>query len=94
MLAYRSDASQRDYRVVVVEDATSRLTPERLTDAVALGVHALRTETGVRHTSSRSDVRDTGPEPDVRGTSCATREPRQATDLKCSPRLQETRQDR
>jgi nicotinamidase-related amidase len=54
------DASQRDYRVVVVEDATSRLTPERLADAVALGVHALPTETVVRHVSSRSDVRDAG----------------------------------
>ena len=43
------DASQRDYRVVVVEDATSRVTPERLADAVALGVHALPTETVVRH---------------------------------------------
>jgi hypothetical protein len=47
------DASQRDYRVVVVEDATSRLTPERLADAVALGAHALRTETVVHHISSR-----------------------------------------
>ena len=43
------DASQRDYRVVVVEDATSRVTPERLADTVALGVHALTTETVIRH---------------------------------------------
>ena len=45
------DASQRDYRVVVVEDATSRITPERLADAVALGVHALPTITVVDHVS-------------------------------------------
>jgi len=67
------DASQRDYRVVVVEDATSRLTPERLADAVALGVHALPTETVVRHVSSRLDVGDAGPERNARGTSGAAR---------------------
>jgi nicotinamidase-related amidase len=50
------DASQRDYRVVVVEDATSRVTPERLADAVALGVHALPTETVVRHVTGRSNA--------------------------------------
>jgi nicotinamidase-related amidase len=33
------DASGRDYRVVVVPDATSQVTPERLADAEALGVH-------------------------------------------------------
>ena len=42
------DASQRDYRVVVVEDATSRITPERLADAVAIGVRALPTDEVVR----------------------------------------------
>ena len=61
------DASQRDYRVVVVVDATSRLTPERLGDAVALGVHSLSTETVVRHVSSRSDARGTDPKRNVRG---------------------------
>ncbi len=45
------DASQRDYRVVVVEDAISCITPERLADAVALGVHALPTHTVLRHVS-------------------------------------------
>jgi nicotinamidase-related amidase len=50
------DASQRDYRVVVVEDATSCVTPERLADAVALGVHTLPTETVIRHVSDRSDT--------------------------------------
>jgi nicotinamidase-related amidase len=54
------DASQRDYRVVVVEDATSGVTPERLADAVALGVHTLPTETVIRHVSGRSDTRGTG----------------------------------
>jgi nicotinamidase-related amidase len=53
------DASQRDYRVVVVEDATSGVTPERLADAVALGVHTLPTETVIRHVSGRSDTRGT-----------------------------------
>ena len=45
------DASQRDYRVVVVEDATSRITPERLADAVAIGVRALPTDEVVRRVS-------------------------------------------
>jgi nicotinamidase-related amidase len=45
------DASQRDYRVVVVEDAISCITAERLADAVALGVHASLTQTVVRHVS-------------------------------------------
>lgn len=45
------DASQRDYRVVVVEDAISCITGERLADAVALGVHALPTPTVLRHVS-------------------------------------------
>jgi nicotinamidase-related amidase len=53
------DASQRDYRVVVVEDATSRVTPERLADAVAPGVHALLTEMVIRHVSGRPNVRVT-----------------------------------
>lgn len=35
------DASERDYRVVVVPDATSQVTPERLADAEALGVCVL-----------------------------------------------------
>lgn len=35
------DASERDYRVVVVPDATSQVTPERLADAEALGVRAV-----------------------------------------------------
>jgi nicotinamidase-related amidase len=35
------DASERDYRVVVVPDATSQVTPERLADARALGVRAV-----------------------------------------------------
>lgn len=56
------DASQRDYRVVVVEDATSGVTPERLADAVALGVHTLPAETVIRHVSGRSDTRGTGQE--------------------------------
>jgi len=51
------DASQRDYRVVVVEDATSRVTPERLADAVALGAHAWPTQTVVRHVSRSLTVR-------------------------------------
>lgn len=42
------DASERDYRVVVVEDATSGVTPERMADVVALGVRALSTESVVR----------------------------------------------
>src|SRR5689334_11544278 len=67
------DASERDYRVVVVQDATSRVTPERLADAVALGVHALPTETVVRHVSGKSDVNDAGPERNVRGTSGTAR---------------------
>ena len=60
------DASERDYRVVVVEDATSRVTPERLADAVALGVHALPTETVVRHVSGRSEGRGRDLELDAR----------------------------
>jgi nicotinamidase-related amidase len=67
------DASERDYRVVVVEDATSRVTPERLADAVALGVHALPTGTVVRHVSSKLDVSDAGPERNVRGMSGTAR---------------------
>jgi nicotinamidase-related amidase len=42
------NASQRDYRVVVVDDAT-RASRRTSADAVALGVHALPTETVVRH---------------------------------------------
>jgi nicotinamidase-related amidase len=38
------DASERDYRIVVAHDATSQVTPDRLADAVALGVCALSTE--------------------------------------------------
>lgn len=38
------DASERDYRVVVAQDATSQVTPDRLADAVALGVCAMSTE--------------------------------------------------
>lgn len=37
------DASERDYRVVVARDATSQLTPDRLADAVELGVCAMST---------------------------------------------------
>lgn len=33
------DASERDYRAVVVEDATSQVTPERLHDLTLIGVH-------------------------------------------------------
>ena len=46
------DASARDYRVVVVDDAMSQVTPERLADAVALGVHALPTHDVVHHVVS------------------------------------------
>jgi nicotinamidase-related amidase len=38
------DASERDYRVVVAQDATSQVTPDRLADAVQLGVCAMSTE--------------------------------------------------
>lgn len=38
------DASERDYRVVVAHEATSQVTPDRLADAVQLGVHAMTTE--------------------------------------------------
>jgi nicotinamidase-related amidase len=38
------DASERDYRVVVAQDATSQVTPEGLADAVKLGVYATSTE--------------------------------------------------
>lgn len=33
------DASERDYRAVVVEDATSQVTPERLHDLRLIGVN-------------------------------------------------------
>jgi nicotinamidase-related amidase len=42
------DASERDYRVVVVPDATSQVTPERLADAEALGVRAMSATEVVR----------------------------------------------
>lgn len=38
------DASERDYRIVVAQDATSQVTPDRLADAVELGVCAMSTE--------------------------------------------------
>jgi nicotinamidase-related amidase len=38
------DASERDYRVVVAQDATSQVTADRLADAVELGVCAMSTE--------------------------------------------------
>ncbi|MDK3256015.1 cysteine hydrolase family protein [Blastococcus capsensis] len=38
------DASERDYRVVVAQDATSQVTPDRLSDALQLGVCAMSTE--------------------------------------------------
>ena len=51
------DASERDYRVVVAEDATSQVTPERLADAVALGVCALPTEAVVRNVATALEGR-------------------------------------
>lgn len=42
------DASERDYRIVLVQDATSEITPDRLTDVVKLGVCAMPTEVVVR----------------------------------------------
>ncbi|MFL0160305.1 cysteine hydrolase family protein [Mycobacteroides chelonae] len=33
------DASERDYRAVLVEDATSQVTPERLHDLTLIGVN-------------------------------------------------------
>lgn len=38
------DASERDYRVVIVQDATSQVTPDRLADAAELGICAMSTE--------------------------------------------------
>jgi nicotinamidase-related amidase len=35
------DASERDFRTVLVEDAVSQVTPERLADLAALGVQVL-----------------------------------------------------
>lgn len=46
------DASARDYRIVLAEDATSQVTPERLADAVALGVCALPAEAVVRQVAT------------------------------------------
>lgn len=43
------DASERDYRVVVAQDATSQVTAERLADAVQLGVRAMSTESVLSH---------------------------------------------
>jgi nicotinamidase-related amidase len=37
-------ASERDYRVVLAQDATSGVTPDRLADAVNIGVWAMSTE--------------------------------------------------
>lgn len=37
------DASERDYRAVLVTDATSQVTPERLADLALIGVGALNT---------------------------------------------------
>lgn len=51
------DASERDYRVVVVADATSGVTSERLADVVALGVRALSTEAVVRELTGQPAAR-------------------------------------
>lgn len=51
------DASERDYRVVVVEDATSGVTSERLADVVAFGVRALSTEAVVRELTGQPAAR-------------------------------------
>jgi len=42
------DASERDYRVAVVDDATSLATPDRLADAALLGVHSVPTRAVLR----------------------------------------------
>jgi nicotinamidase-related amidase len=42
------DASQRDYRVVLAQDATSQVTPERLADALNIGVCAVPAEVVIR----------------------------------------------
>lgn len=51
------DASERDYRVVVVEDAVSQVTPDRLADAVNLGVHVLPTDAVVKQVGQVPTVR-------------------------------------
>jgi hypothetical protein len=51
---------QVDYRVIVVEDAISRVTQERLADAVALGAHALWTDKVVRQVAGRTERRGSG----------------------------------
>ncbi|WNV74314.1 cysteine hydrolase family protein [Geodermatophilus sp. DSM 44513] len=51
------DASERDYRVVVVEDATSQITPDRLADAVRLGTCALPTEAVVHELAAEPTTR-------------------------------------
>jgi nicotinamidase-related amidase len=43
-LATIFDASERDYRVVIAENAISQITSDRLADALALGAHALTTQ--------------------------------------------------
>lgn len=51
------DASERDYRVVIAHDATSQVTPERLAEAVRLGVYAMSTEDVVREVIAKPALR-------------------------------------
>ena len=48
------DASERDLRVVLAEDAVSQTTPERLADAEAIGVRRALTSDVVRNVTSGS----------------------------------------
>lgn len=47
------DASERDYRIALVTDATSQVTPQRLDDLSLIGVTVVRTDqVGVSLTSA------------------------------------------
>ena len=51
------DASERDYRVVVVGDATSQVTPDRLADAVKLGACVMPTDAVVHELAAEPTTR-------------------------------------
>lgn len=65
------DASERDYRIVIAHDATSQVTPDRLAEAVQLGVCAMSTEAVVREVTAGPGAPTTTVVP--RRTTCRVR---------------------
>lgn len=51
------DASERDYRVLIAQDATSQVTSDRLAEAVQLGACAMSTEAVVRKVAAEPALR-------------------------------------